>query len=156
MSVQTDKIMIVARNKKVNRLFEVLDKIEAGLVLSGTEIKSIRGGKISFKDSYVTFRQGEAYLVGLHIAPYEKAGHTSHEPDRERKLLLHRREIDTLRGKAEQKGLTIVPTCVYLKNAKAKIEIALARGKKVHDRREELKRRAIQRDLDREISKYYK
>jgi SsrA-binding protein len=146
----------VARNKKASRLFDILDRLEAGLVLTGTEIKSVREGKVSFKDSYVTFKGGEAYLVGMHIAHYENAGYAGHEPDRTRKLLLHRREIESLRGKSEQKGLTIIPTSLYLKNSRAKVEIALAKGKRVHDRREELKRRAVQRDMDREMSKYYK
>ena len=124
------------------------------MVLTGSEIKSIRAGKVSFQDAHVNFTQGEAFLVGMHIAPYSHAGYAGHDPDRARKLLLHKREIDALRGKVEQKGLTIVPTQVYLKQAKAKVEIALARGKKVHDRREELKQRAVQRDLAREMRKF--
>ena len=145
---------IIAQNKHIRRLFEVLETLEAGLVLTGSEIKSIRGGKVSFKDSHVIFSKGEAYVRGLHIAVYENAGYAGHDPDRDRKLLLHKREIDVLRGKVEQKGLAIVPLSMYLKNSKAKLEIALAKGKKVHDQREELKRRAVQRDLAREMSRY--
>lgn len=153
MSAQKTGIKIVAVNRKIGRLYELLERLEAGMVLTGTEIKSIRAGKVSFQDAHVTFSQGEAFLVGMHIAPYSHAGYAGHEPDRSRKLLLHKREIDALRGKVEQKGLTVVPTQVYLKQAKAKVELALARGKKVHDRREELKQRAVQRDMAREMSK---
>ncbi len=154
MGVQKSGIKIVAVNRKIGRLYELLERLEAGMVLTGSEIKSIRAGKISFQDAHVNFAQGEAFLVGMHIAPYAHAGYAGHDPDRARKLLLHKREIDALRGKVEQKGLTIVPTQVYLKQAKAKVEIALARGKKVHDRREELKQRAVQRDLAREMRKF--
>jgi len=153
MSGQKSGIKIVAVNRKIGRLYELLERLEAGMVLTGTEIKSIRAGKVSFQDAHVIFSRGEAFLVGMHIAPYSHAGYAGHDPDRSRKLLLHKREIDALRGKVEQKGLTIVPTQVYLKQAKAKVELALARGKKVHDRREELKQRAVQRDMAREMSK---
>lgn len=147
-------VKLVAQNKKARRIYDILESLEAGISLTGTEIKSVRAGKVSFKDSYVTIYKGEAYLLGLHIAKYENADFWGHDPDRDRKLLLHKREIESLRGKSEQKGLTIIPTKIYLKDAKAKVEIALARGKKIHDRREELKRRAVQRDLEREMAKY--
>ncbi len=148
------KIRVIARNKKVYKQYEILETIEAGLVLQGSEIKSIRQGKVSFKDSYVVFRGNEAYLTGFYIGPYENAGYAGHDPDRDRKLLLHKKEINSLRGKVQQKGLTIIPLSVYLKNHLAKVELALAKGKRLHDQREELKRRAIQRDMAREISKY--
>jgi SsrA-binding protein len=147
-------IKIVAQNKYIRRLFEVMETLEAGLVLTGSEIKSIRAGKVSFKDAHVVFSGNEAFIKGLHIGVYENAGYAGHEPDRDRKLLLHKREIDVLRGKVEQKGLAVVPLRMYLKHSKAKLEIALAKGKKVHDQREELKRRAVQRDLAREMSRY--
>ncbi len=147
-------VKIIAQNKKARRIYDILESLEAGISLTGTEIKSVRAGKVSFKDSYVTIYKGEAYLLGLHIAKYENADFWGHDPDRDRKLLLHKREIESLRGKSEQKGLTIIPTKIYLKDAKAKVEIALARGKKIYDRREELKRRAVQRDLEREMAKY--
>lgn len=147
-------VKIIAQNKKARRIYDILESLEAGISLTGTEIKSVRAGKVSFKDSYVTIYKGEAYLLGLHIARYENADFWGHDPDRDRKLLLHKREIESLRGKSEQKGLTIIPTKIYLKDAKAKVEIALARGKKIYDRREELKRRAVQRDLEREMAKY--
>jgi SsrA-binding protein len=154
MAKKGENIKIVAVNRKVKRLYELLESIEAGLVLTGTEIKSIRAGKVSFKDCYVDFKGQEAFLTGLHIGQYESSGYVWHVPDRDRKLLLHRREIDNLRGKVEQKGLTLVPTRIYLKNSKAKVELALARGRKVHDQREELKRRAMALDMAREMKDY--
>ncbi|MFO8032843.1 MAG: SsrA-binding protein SmpB [Desulfohalobiaceae bacterium] len=154
MGKKGENIKVVAVNRKVRRLYDLLESIEAGMVLTGTEIKSIRAGKVSFKDCYVHFKAQEAFLTGLHIGQYENAGYTWHVPDRDRKLLLHRREIDNLRGKVEQKGLTLVPTRVYLKNSKAKVELALARGRKVQDQREELKRRAMALDMAREMKDY--
>ncbi len=146
-------IKVVAQNRKARHYFEFIEFIEAGLVLTGSEVKSLRAGRISFKDGYVQFRGGEAFLVGVHIAHYENAGYAGHDPDQPRKLLLHRREIASLQGKVEQKGLTMVPTRVYLKNGRFKVELALARGKNVRDRRQELKQKAIQRDMDREMAK---
>ncbi|MFO7717557.1 MAG: SsrA-binding protein SmpB [Thermodesulfobacteriota bacterium] len=145
-------IKVVAQNRKARHYYEFLEFIEAGLVLTGSEVKSLRAGRISFKDGYVQFRAGEAFLVGVHIAKYENAGYAGHDPDQPRKLLLHNREIASLMGKVEQKGLTMVPTRVYLKNGRFKVELALARGKNVRDRRQELKQKAIQRDMDREMS----
>ncbi|MFW6324679.1 MAG: SsrA-binding protein SmpB [Desulfovibrionales bacterium] len=153
MSAKAGK-KIIAQNKKVRALYELQELFEAGLVLSGPEVKSVRQGRVSFQDSHVRFEGGEAFLAGVHIAPYEHAASGEQDPDRERKLLLHKREIHQLMGKVEQKGLTIVPTKIYLKNGRVKAEVALARGLKVHDRREELKRRAVERDTAREISKY--
>ena len=147
-------IKVVAQNKKVRKLYDLLEFFEAGLVLSGSEVKSVRDGKVSFKDGYVKFSRGEAYLTGIHIAPYQNAGYAGHDPDRDRKLLLHKREIDTLTGKVEQKGLTVVPTKVYIKNSLIKVELALGKGRKVHDQREELKRRAVERDTAREMTRY--
>ncbi|GAB6888720.1 SsrA-binding protein SmpB [Desulfothermus okinawensis JCM 13304] len=151
---QKEKIKVIATNKKAFHFYDILDRREAGLVLTGSEIKSIRQGKVNFKDSYVRFYRGEAYLVGLHIAPYEKASYLGHEPERDRKLLLHKREIMSLQGKVQQKGLTIIPLKIYLKGPWAKVEIALCRGKNIRDRREELKRKAIKMDIAREMSKY--
>jgi SsrA-binding protein len=146
-------IKSIAVNRKVRRLFDILERYEAGLVLKGSEIKSLRAGRVSFKDSHVVFRQGEAFLVDLHIARYEQASYLGHEPDRDRKLLLHKREINLLRGRSEQKGLTVIPLEIYLKDAKAKVAIGLARGRKLHDQREELKRRAQERDTAREMAR---
>ncbi len=144
-------IKIMGQNKKARHLYEFLDTYEAGLVLTGSEVKSLRAGRISFMDGYVRFRGGEAFLVGVHIAPYENAGYAQHDPERERKLLLHKNEINNMRGKVEQKGLTIVPVKVYLRAGRFKIELALARGKTTYDRRQTLKERAVARDLAREM-----
>jgi SsrA-binding protein len=145
---------LIAQNKKARHLYEFLEKYEAGLVLTGTEVKSLRAGRISFKDGYVKFTDGEAFLVGVHIAPYEHAGVDSHEPERPRKLLLHASELHILRTKVEQKGLTVTPVRLYFKNGKAKVEIALARGKKVFDRRDDLKARDLDRDAARELERH--
>jgi SsrA-binding protein len=147
-------IKIIGQNKKARREYELLDFIEAGIVLTGSEVKSLRAGRLSFKDGYVRFDSGEAYLVGVHIAPYENAGYAQHDPERERKLLLHKREIKSLMGKVEQKGLTLIPVKMYFKQGKVKVELALARGRKLHDQREELKRRAVARDMAREMARY--
>ncbi len=145
---------LVALNKKARHLYEFLEKYEAGLVLMGSEVKSLRLGRISFKDGYVKFQDGEAFLIGVHIAPYENAGYAGHEPERPRKLLLHAAEINAMRVKVEQKGLTVVPVRVYFKNGRAKVEIALARGKKVFDRRDDLKSRDLDRDAARELARH--
>ena len=145
---------LVAQNKKARHLYEFLEKFEAGLVLVGSEVKSLRAGRISFKDGYVKVTGDEAFLVGVHIAPYENAGIDGHDPERPRKLLLHAGEIQALRAKVEQKGLTVVPVRVYFKNGRAKVEIALARGKKVFDRRDDLKARDLDRDAARELSRH--
>lgn len=156
MNKPATNIKIIAQNKKARRYYELLQFIEAGIVLSGSEIKSLRAGQVSFKEGYVRFVRGEAFLTGVHIAPYENASYAQHDPDRERKLLLHGREIDSLQGKVEQKGLTVIPYRIYLKKGRAKLEIALAKGMKVHDQREELKRRATDRDTAREMARFKK
>lgn len=141
----------VLDNRKARQYYEFLDFFEAGMVLQGPEVKSLRAGQMAFKDSYVECRNGEAWLVGMHIAPYDKALMAEQDSDRDRKLLLHTGEIKILRIKTEQKGLTIVPVKLYFKQGKAKLEIALARGRKLHDQREELKRRAESRDMQRAL-----
>ncbi len=148
----TSGIKIIAVNKKVRRHFEIMESIEAGISLTGSEVKSMRAGQISFKDGYVKFQNNEAFLADVHIAPYENAGYAQHEPERLRKLLLHKREINRLMGKVEQKGLTVVPLKAYFKNGRIKIELALARGLKLFDQRESLKQRAVKRDTDREMA----
>jgi SsrA-binding protein len=148
----TPGIKIIAVNKKVRRFFEIMETIEAGISLTGSEVKSLRAGQISFKDGYVKFDQGEAFLADVHIAPYENAGYAQHEPERKRKLLLHKSEIDRLMGKVEQKGLTVVPLKAYFKNGRIKVELALAKGLKLFDQREELKQRAVKKDMDREMA----
>ena len=142
----------VAVNKKARHLYELSEFTEAGIVLTGPEVKSIRAGKVNFIDSYVDFRQGEAWLVSLNIAPYANAGYMPQEPDRSRKLLLHEGEISKFAGLVAQQGLTVVPVRIYFKRGKVKVEIALGKGKKLHDHRETLKRKAAERDMARELA----
>ena len=142
----------IAVNKKARHLYELSEFLEAGIALTGPEVKSIRAGKVNFIDSYVEFKRGEAWLLSLHVAPYANAGYAPQEPDRPRRLLLHAREIAKLAGLVAQKGLTVVPVRVYLKRGKVKLELALGRGKKLHDHRDTLKRRAEERDLARELA----
>lgn len=141
----------IATNRQARFRYELLDKWEAGLVLAGSEVKSLRDGKTDLKDSYVTVRAGEIWLIGAHIAPYGPAAGQNHDPDRDRKLLLHRYEIERLIGKTRESGLTLVPTRLYFKNGRAKVEIALAKGKTLHDKRETIKRREAKREIDRAI-----
>ncbi|MCH5278026.1 MAG: SsrA-binding protein SmpB [Desulfovibrionaceae bacterium] len=143
----------IAENRKARQYYEFLEFFEAGLVLTGPEVKSLRAGQVSFGDSFVECRNGEAWLVGMRIAPYERAGYVQQNPDRDRKLLLHAREIRTLAAQTEQKGLTVAPVRLYFKQGRIKMEIALARGRKLHDQREELKRRAESRDVERELAR---
>lgn len=142
----------IAVNKKARHLYELSEFLEAGISLTGPEVKSVRTGKVNFIDSYVEFRQGEAWLVSLHVAPYANAGYAPQDPDRPRRLLLHAREIGRLAGAVAQKGLTVVPVRLYFSRGKVKVEIALGRGKKLHDHRETLKRRAEERDMARELA----
>jgi SsrA-binding protein len=152
MSKTSDKIKIIGLNKKARHLYELEEFLEAGMVLTGSEVKSLREGRISFMDGYVNFQGGEAFLVGVHIAEYENAGYAQHVPDRPRKLLMHKREIQGLMKKVEQKGLTVVPTKIYFKDGRIKLELALGRGKKLHDHRQDLKERAVERDTAREMA----
>lgn len=142
----------IAQNKKARHYYELLEFFEAGIVLTGSEMKSIRQGAVNFRDSYVTFREEEAFLIGLHIAPYSNAGYAKHDPDRDRKLLLHKREINNLAEKVQQKGLTLVPVNMHFSNGKVKVELALGKGKKLHDQRHDLKNAAEMRDAEREMS----
>lgn len=145
---------MIAQNKKARHYYELFEFYEAGLVLSGSEVKSIRAGHVSFHDAYVTFKNGEAFLVGVRIAPYANAGYAKHEPDREKKLLLHAREIMVLASRVEQKGMTVVPVNMHFKAGKIKVELAVGKGKKMHDQRDDLKAAAEARDLQREIARY--
>ncbi|MDL2210512.1 SsrA-binding protein SmpB [Desulfovibrio sp. OttesenSCG-928-O18] len=145
---------LIAQNKKARHYYELSEFLEAGIALTGSEVKSIRAGHISFHDAYVTFRNGEAYLVGMRIAPYANAGYAQHDPDRERKLLLHSREIAVLASRVDQKGMTVVPVNLHFKAGKIKVELAVGRGKKLHDQRDDLKAAAEQRDLQRELARY--
>jgi SsrA-binding protein len=143
----------IAQNRKARHEFTIEETFEAGLVLTGTEIKSIRAGKVSLAEAYARIERGEAWLVGAHIAPYEAGNRQNHEPRRDRKLLLHRTEIDELLGKTKAKGLTLVPLRLYLgPRGRAKLEIGLARGKKLHDRRREIAARDARRHLEREMA----
>ena len=156
MSAKTgEAVKVIALNKKARHLYEILGAMEAGLSLTGSEVKSIRAGKVNFKDAYVKFTgRFEALLVGLHVSPYENAGYAQHEPERDRKLLLHEHEIRAWKAKVEQKGLTVVPLKLYLKRGRIKLEIGLARGKNVHDRKDALKERDLDREAKRERDGY--
>jgi SsrA-binding protein len=144
-------IKIVAKNKKARFDYEILSTYEAGLVLLGTEIKSIREGRIQLKDGFVRIESNEAYLHEVYIAPYSNAGPFNHEPTRPRKLLLHKREIRRLFGKVQEKGLSLVPLSLYLKNSKAKVELGLARGKRKYEKREAIKRQDAKREIERSL-----
>ncbi len=142
-------IKIVAKNRKAKFEYELGDTFEAGLELRGTEIKSIRAGQVSLSEAYIRTNGKQAWLVGAHIAPYDQASIFNHDPERERRLLLHKREIKTLWDGIRIKGMTIVPTIMYLKNGKAKVEIALAKGKRQYDKRQDIKKRDMDRDIHR-------
>lgn len=142
---------VIATNRKARHNYFLSDTYEAGISLMGSEIKSIRAGQISIKEAYVQIENQEAWLINAHVAPYEQASYYGHEPRRKRKLLLNRREIDRLWDEVRKKGATIVPTRVYLKNGRAKIEIAVGRGKKQYDKRHEIAKRDAQRDMDRNL-----
>jgi len=143
----------VALNRRARHNYTITDTFEAGLVLTGTEIKSIRAGKVNLSDAYARVEKGEAWLIGAHIAPYEAGNRYNHEPRRDRKLLLHRTEIDQLMGRAAAKGLTVVPLRLYLTSkGRAKVELGLARGKQLHDRRRDIAERQSRRDIERELA----
>jgi len=144
-------IKTVATNRKAYHKYHILDSIEAGIALTGTEIKSIRAGRVSLGDAYVRPEGGELWLVNAHIARYEAGSYTSHEPMRTRKLLLHRKEIDNLTSKVLEKGFTLVPVKLYIKDSIAKVAVALARGKKLYDKRESIARREVEREIGRAI-----
>jgi SsrA-binding protein len=145
--VQGDRPLVT--NRKAFFEYEILDRFEAGICLLGTEIKSVRDGGLNFRDAYVEIARGEAALVACHIAPYSHGNRLNHETVRSRKLLLHRRELDRLTVKVTERGLTVVPLRAYLKNGRVKIEIGLARGKKLHDKRESIRRKEIERETRR-------
>jgi SsrA-binding protein len=139
----------VASNRKAFHDYFIEDRAEAGLVLTGTEVKSLRAGRAQLKDSYVQFRGGEAYLVSAHISPYGAGSWTNHLPERERKLLLHRRELDRWAGAVATRGVSCVPLSLYFKGSRAKAEIALVKGKKLHDKRDSIRDRELRREADR-------
>jgi SsrA-binding protein len=145
------RLKIVCTNRQANFRYELLEKYEAGMVLVGSEVKSLRDGKANLGDAYVIHRGNELFLINAHIAPYPPANRFNHEPLRTRKLLLHREELERLMGKMKEKGLTLIPTKIYFKEGRAKCEIALAKGKKLIDRREELKKKTHQREIERAV-----
>lgn len=142
---------VVATNRRARHDHEILEVYEAGLVLTGSEVKSLRDGQANLKDSYATPRDGEMWLVGCHIAPYAFSRLGGHEPERERKLLLHRREIDRIGSKLAEKGLTLIPLRIYFKSGKAKVELGLAKGKRSYDKRQTLKAKEQKREMDRAL-----
>jgi SsrA-binding protein len=141
----------VATNRQASFRYNLLERFEAGIILTGTEVKSLRQGQAQLKDAYAVVRDGEVWLVGMYIAPYGPASRANHEPERSRKLLLHRTEIERLIGSTAERGLTLVPTRVYFSGGRAKVEIALARGKDVYDKRETIRRRETAREIQREL-----
>jgi SsrA-binding protein len=144
-----DTVKVVARNRRARFEFDLLEKVEAGIVLTGTEVKSLRNGKASLEESYASIDRDEAWLHGCDIPEYTQANRMNHKPKRPRKLLLHRREIDKLISKASEKGYTLVPLQIYFKNGMAKVEISIARGRKLYDKRDALKKQDARRDMDR-------
>lgn len=147
MKAISDKIKIITSNRKANFQYNILQTFEAGLVLKGTEVKSLREGKANIQDSYAKFINGELWLINSHISEYKYGNINNHEPDRNRKLLLKKSELRRLKSKLEEKGLTLIPTKLYFKNSYVKVELALARGKKLFDKRETIKKREVEKNI---------
>jgi SsrA-binding protein len=143
----------IAKNRRASHDYQLLESWEAGIALTGTEVKSLRNGKANISDAYGIVRDGEVYLLNLHIPPYERGGYVNHEPTRTRKLLLHRREIRKMIGAVERQGLTLVPLELYFKDGRAKVAIALGKGKKLHDKRDDERRRDDERDMARAMTR---
>ena len=141
----------VATNRQARHRYELLDTWECGMVLTGTEVKSLREGKAQLKDGYAAVHDGELWLHNVHIPPYGPAARANHEPERDRKLLVHRRELERLMGKTREKGLTLVPTRLYFRDGRVKVEIALAKGKDVGDKRQAIKEREMKREMERAV-----
>ncbi len=155
MAEKTQKMKLLTDNRQARFRYEILETYEAGIELRGTEVKSIIAGRANLQDAYALVRGGEVWLFNAHISPFQQASqYYNHEPRRDRKLLLHRKEINKLVGKIEQKGLTLVPLKMYMSNNKVKVALGLARGKKLHDKREDVKRRDDQRDMRRALKQY--
>lgn len=142
---------VVGINKTARHEYFITDTYEAGMVLHGTEVKSLREGRVNLKDSYAQIKNGELFLVNCHISPYKYGNQFNHDPMRPRKLLLHKREIKRLIGKVAERGFTLIPLKIYFKNGKAKVELGLAKGKKIHDKREDMKERDAQREMERAL-----
>jgi len=145
------RVKLIAENRKARHEYHLLDRLEAGLVLTGTEVKSLRDGRANLQQAYAELRDAEVWLVGVHIAPYERGTTASHDPDRDRKLLLHKREIESLIGKVKERGFTLVPTRLYFKEGRAKVELALAKGKEQRDKRRDLAERDARRQIERAL-----
>ena len=156
MAKSEDGLKVITKNRKAWHDYSLEDFHEAGIALVGTEIKSIRAGRVNLSDGYVQPRDGELWLINVHIAPYDPAGRQSHDPLRPRKLLLHKREIDRLTSSVHERSYTIIPTRLYLKDGLAKVEIALARGKRKYDKRRQIAERDTQRSIERALSNRYK
>jgi len=148
---KSDNDGVIARNKRARHDYHILDTFEAGLVLTGTEVKALRQGKATLTDAYGHVRDGEAYLLNLHIGQYEQGNVFNHEPTRTRKLLLHKREIRRLIGSVEREGLTLIPLDLHFSDGRVKVSIALAKGKKLHDKREDIRRRDDEREMARAV-----
>jgi SsrA-binding protein len=142
---------LIVDNRRARHDYHLVERIEAGIVLTGTEVKSLRDGRASLQQAYADVRDGEAWLVGAHISVYDQGNRENHDPDRPRKLLLHRKELDSLYGKVRERGFTLVPTKLYFRDGRVKVELALARGKDVHDKRRDIARREAQRDIERAL-----
>lgn len=151
--MSTEEFKVISTNRKARHDYFLEDTFEAGMSLRGTEIKSIRAGQVSLKEAHIEVDGSEAWLINAHIAPYESAGQFNHEPRRRRRLLLHKREIHRLFDRVRQKGYTIVPLRLYIKRGKAKLEIALAKGKRQYDKRKEISKRDAARDIERELAR---
>lgn len=150
----SENIKVIATNRRATHDYVIEDRFEAGLILTGTEIKSIRAGRVNLREGYVQPQGDELWLVNIHIAPYQEAGRFGHEPRRARKLLLHRRQINRLISRVQERGYTIVPLRLYLKRGRAKVEIGLAKGKRQYDKRQDIAKRESQRRIERAISEY--
>ncbi len=144
---------VLARNKQASYLYHLFDRFEAGIVLRGTEIKSIRAGKVNIQDAHVRVRNGQAYLINMHVSKFKQGNQFNHDETRERKLLLHKSEIVKLGGKIQKDNFTVVPTSIYLKDGLCKIEVALAKGKKLHDKRQSLKEKDMKRRVEKELNR---
>jgi len=147
---------VLTQNRKAYHDYEILETYEVGIVLTGTEVKSCKNGQVNLKDSHIRIVNGEAFLLNAHISPYEQGNYTNHEPTRTRKLLLHKKEINKLAGKVQEKGLTLVPLKMYLKKNRVKLEIALAKGRKVHDKRDEIRRKDLEKEYSRDIKNSFR
>lgn len=143
--------LVAATNRQARHLYEITDVFEGGLVLTGSEVKSLRTGQANMRDAYVRIANGEAFLINCHISPYERGGYANHEPLRTRKVLLHKDQIVRLAGQTAQKGMTLVPLSIYFKKGRAKIEVGLAKGKKVHDKREAIRERTAKREVEQAV-----